>query len=145
MRLLFCILLTTIFSCSQKQDETQKEAQLMNVDKSFSDLSKAKGMNIAFLQFMDKECVLLRPQHSPIIGEKAIDFIRQNSDTSFSISWQPQKAIIAKSNELGYTYGVYSLSTKDTSMQGTYVTIWKKQADGNWKFVLDSGNPGLGN
>ena len=24
---------------------------------------------------------------------------------------------------------------------GKYVTIWKKQADGSWKFVVDIGNP----
>jgi ketosteroid isomerase-like protein len=27
--------------------------------------------------------------------------------------------------------------------QGKYVTIWKKQADGSWKFVLDGGNEGI--
>jgi ketosteroid isomerase-like protein len=28
--------------------------------------------------------------------------------------------------------------------EGTYVTIWKKGQNGNWKFVLDTGNQGLG-
>ena len=39
----------------------------------------------------------------------------------------------------------FSLDGKFVSMQrGTYVTIWKKDADGTWKWVLDSGNEGLG-
>jgi ketosteroid isomerase-like protein len=33
---------------------------------------------------------------------------------------------------------------KDTIIYGTYISIWKKQSDGNWKFVLDSGNEGVG-
>ena len=32
-----------------------------------------------------------------------------------------------------------------TTMEGTYVSILKKQANGNGKFVLDTINPGLGN
>ena len=27
--------------------------------------------------------------------------------------------------------------------RGTYVTIWQKQTDGSWKFVLDTGTQGL--
>jgi len=27
--------------------------------------------------------------------------------------------------------------------KGTYITIWQKQANGNWKFVLDTGTQGL--
>jgi hypothetical protein len=27
--------------------------------------------------------------------------------------------------------------------KGTYVSIWKKDENGNWKWVLDTGNPGL--
>jgi len=46
---------------------------------------------------------------------------------------------------LGFTYGVYTLSIKDSVYKGTYVSIWKKQNDGSWKFVLDSGNEGIHN
>jgi ketosteroid isomerase-like protein len=32
---------------------------------------------------------------------------------------------------------------KELSENGTYVSIWKKDQFGNWKFVLDTGNEGL--
>ncbi|HQB79140.1 MAG TPA: hypothetical protein PLJ52_12430 [Tenuifilaceae bacterium] len=37
------------------------------------------------------------------------------------------------------------VSSKETEQesQGTYVTIWKQNANGYWRFVLDSGNSGL--
>jgi len=46
---------------------------------------------------------------------------------------------------MGYTYGIYALALNqnDSLSFGTYVSIWKKQKDGTWKFVLDSGNEGL--
>ena len=62
------------------------------------------------------------------------------------MQWKPKGGTIAQSGELGYTYGLYVLKPagKDTTLYGTYVSIWKKQTDGSWKFVLDSGNEGIG-
>lgn len=46
---------------------------------------------------------------------------------------------------LGYTYGIYTLKTPDREMmrKGTYVSVWIKE-EGVWRFVLDSGNEGVG-
>jgi ketosteroid isomerase-like protein len=67
------------------------------------------------------------------------------NDSSVQMTWEPQGGDIAASGELGYTYGIYELRDGGDNVQrGTYVTIWKKQEDGKWKFVLDSGNQGLG-
>jgi len=112
---------------------------------SFSKLSREKGSRSALLQFIDSNGVLLRPNSYPLVGGNAIDFISQANDTFYSMNWQPKGAAIAESGELGYTYGVYtvSLKNKDTLIHGTYVNIWKKQPDGNWKLVLDSGNEGV--
>jgi ketosteroid isomerase-like protein len=61
------------------------------------------------------------------------------------LTWKPAGAGIAKSGDLGYTYGTYEFSTKDKDGKpvvdhGKYTTIWKKQKDGIWKVVLDMGN-----
>ncbi len=46
--------------------------------------------------------------------------------------------------DLGYTYGYYTMTFKEdgSTQHGNYVSIWKKQAGGDWKFVLDTGNEG---
>ena len=59
------------------------------------------------------------------------------------LTWKPDGGEIATSGDLGFTYGIYKLEMKDTVLKGTYVSIWKKQTDGKWKFVLDSGNEGI--
>ncbi|MBL0146829.1 MAG: hypothetical protein IPP48_15010 [Chitinophagaceae bacterium] len=81
----------------------------------------------------------------PIIGANAIDYLSQQNDKDYTLIWEPRGGDIAKSGEMGFTYGIYSLKPKtaDTTIFGTYVSIWKKQADGTWRFVLDSGNEGL--
>jgi ketosteroid isomerase-like protein len=35
-------------------------------------------------------------------------------------------------------------NSKDTVIYGTYTSIWKKEKNGKWKFVLDTGNEGIG-
>lgn len=81
----------------------------------------------------------------PITGKQAITNIYEKADTSgIRFSWEPLAGDIAQSGELGYTYGIYTLQVDTTIEKGTYVSIWKKDENGNWKYVLDSGNEGLG-
>ncbi len=115
----------------------------MNADIAFSDMSRQVGMKKAFLEYIDNEGVLLRPNHLPVIGAEAIDFLSLVNDTAYTLSWKHTKAEIAKSGDLGYSYGIYELKTKDTILKGTYINVWKKRSDGAWKFILDSGNEGI--
>ena len=117
---------------------------IIRTDEAFSDLSRKAGMKKAFIEYIDNEGILLRPNHLPIIGADAIDFLSQVNDSSYTLTWKPRGGEVATSDNLGYTYGIYKLTTKDTVLNGTYVSIWKKQKDGKWKFVLDSGNQGIG-
>jgi ketosteroid isomerase-like protein len=149
--LLFAFVFISISACNlfnKKKvlagpDEKQK---MMDADRAFSKMSVEKGMKTAFLDYIDSNGVLLRPKQLPIAGADAIDYLIQINDTLFTMQWEPKYSAIAQSGELGYTYGLYALkpSAKDTTLYGTYVTIWKKQADGSWKFILDSGNEGVG-
>jgi len=129
----------------KKQPGGTARQEMLNTDIAFSEYSKKHGMKKAFIEYIDDDGVLLRPNHMPIVGAYAIDFLTQVNDSSFTLSWKPLTGNIAGSNDLGYTYGVYRLQLPDTALSGTYVTIWKKQPDGKWKFVLDSGNEGIQN
>jgi ketosteroid isomerase-like protein len=142
--LMIALLLT---SCEEKKQAPKRinTDEIMNADMAFSDMSRQVGMKKAFLQYIDDEGALLRPDHFPIIGADAIDYISVLSDTAYKLSWTPMRAEIANSGDLGYTYGVYKLVLKDTTLKGTYVNIWKKENDGDWKFVVNSNNPGIGN
>jgi ketosteroid isomerase-like protein len=142
---LLAIITLLLFACKPRKKEVVKNspAEIIKADEAFSNLSKKLGMKRAFIEYMDNDGVLLRPNHLPIIGANAIDFLSQVNDTSSILTWMPSGAEIAASGELGYTYGVYNLELKDTILKGTYVSIWKKQGDNSWKFILDCGNEGI--
>jgi ketosteroid isomerase-like protein len=86
---------------------------------------------------------LLKADQNPIVGAAAKQFYQNQPDIA-GLTWRPNAAFIARPGELGYTYDIWTLASKDTTLQGTYVTIWRKQHDGSWKFVLDTGQNGLG-
>ncbi len=132
-------------SCNQNTDIDQIKQELINTDLKFSDLSVEKGKNHAFSEYIHPNGVMMRNQGMPIRGKKTFDSLQQlKPDTGYTLKWKPVFADAAKSGDLGYTYGIWLLSTKDTSMLGTYTTIWKKDDNGKWKFILDTGNQGLG-
>ncbi len=148
----FCLLLFA--SCRFKaKKETAEEnptgisskLDILNTDREFSAMSEEKGLRLAYAEFIDSNGVLLRPGSLPLIGGYAMDFITQSNDTSFAMTWRPDNATVSSSGDLGYTYGVYSLKPNgsDSIIYGSYVTVWKKQPNGKWKFVLQSGNEGV--
>ena len=147
---LFCSLLIILGSCIFRKKEpavsaAADEQQLIQADMAFSDLCQAQGMKNAFLEYMDSNGILLRPQHFPILEASAVDFLISQDDGDFTLTWKPKNAMIASSGDLGFTYGLYALQPKsrDTVLYGTYVNIWKRQEDGSWKFILNSGNDGI--
>ncbi|MGB6192344.1 MAG: DUF4440 domain-containing protein [Terracidiphilus sp.] len=66
-----------------------------------------------------------------------------------ALSWKVAGAEVASSGELGYVYGAYTLTLKDPKGgpavhdTGKFVEIWKKQADGQWKCIIDTYNSDL--
>ena len=149
--LLFAVMVFLFVSCNffskkNKIAGPEEKQEVMEADRAFSKMSFEKGMKVAFLEYIDSNGVLLRPNQFPIVGADAIDFLSQINDSAYTLQWEPKNGAVAQSGELGYTYGLYVLkpSGKDTTLYGTYVSIWKKQLNGSWKFVLDSGNEGIG-
>ena len=145
-----CVLLATSLSACQfisteKPDHGSLKAAMMDADRSFSKLSQQQGMRTAYMQYLDSTGVLLRPNTMPLIGADAIDYISMGNDSAFTMTWEPKGAHLAEAGDLGYTYGIYSIqpTNMDTTLYGTYVSIWKRQPDGSWKFVLDTGNEGI--
>jgi len=109
-------------------------------------------MKKAFLLFGDENMVMLRENSMPVVGKTAFSDLYKNFDDSqMTLVWEPLFADVSISGDLGYSYGIYTMTIKSDSLKtekGTYLSIWKKDPDsnrdGNWKFVLDTGNEGIG-
>jgi ketosteroid isomerase-like protein len=145
--MLFVIILNgiVILSCSRAV-RNSSDGSLMKADRAFSEMSVKEGMFKAFLFYLAEDGVILRDNAYPAKGKEDLrKRFEGRSDTSFVLSWEPVYEKISDSGELGYTYGIHTTLEKTSGKitKGTYVTIWRKQSDGSWKFVLDTGTQGL--
>ena len=161
MRALFFLLfiVPVFLSCKTKINSTKVDSELaksnaaaesvnlMQVDKAFSEMSKEQGMKNAFMEYLDSNGVLLRPGQMPLEGGDAVDWLIQQTDNEYTLTWTPRHAEVSSVGDLGVTYGIYNFKLKDSdsSHLGTYLRIWKKQQDGKWKLLQDTNNEGISN
>jgi ketosteroid isomerase-like protein len=97
--------------------------------------------------FCDQDGAILAPNAPTAQGHEAIAKLFSGffALPNLKITWHADKAGVAKSGELGYTSGTYQMTFTDAAGKtipdkGKYVTVWKKQADGSWKVLLDTFN-----
>jgi len=142
--ILLILTIGVLFSCTEKKPAANPKV-LLDADFAFSDYSVMHGIQKAFIEFADDSVVLLKPKRMPIVGKLSlIKSYEGKSDSGVVLTWKPAKAIIAESGELGYTYGFWTFVAKTDTSHGTYLTVWKKDPNGNWKYIADTGNEGLG-
>lgn len=117
-------------------------ATLMRIDKEFSALAEKVGVGKAFSMYAANPTIRFG---TPAVRVSPSELVKE-FPPDLRLSWTPEEAMAAASGDLGFTWGRWILhgKNKDGSpreVHGKYVTIWKKQTDGSWKFVLDTGLP----
>lgn len=125
---------------TKEADPEQLKQELIEADKTMSDLASTLGFNSSILTYADSNIIKLNDGQFPIIGKTAFTASFNKDKDVKTISWSPVNAEVASSGDLGYSWGNWKFIAKDTVYYGNYFTVWKKQADGNWKVALDGGN-----
>lgn len=144
MKLILIIMLFSLASCIRFKAFDLKESknEIMQVETDFNRMAAEQGVEKAFLHFAAPGAVLMR-NDKILKGES--DFKSYFSSPAWQdskLSWKPDFVDVAESGDLAYTYGSYSFTftnsdgNQETST-GIFHTVWKKQEDGQWKFVWD--------
>jgi ketosteroid isomerase-like protein len=110
---------------------------LVEAERSFARTSITKGTKEAFLSVLSEDSVIFRPR--AVAGRK---WTQDNPAPMSQLSWAPEFADIASAGDLGYTTGPWELRRTAESPPeafGHYVTMWRKQAKGEWKVEIDYG------
>ncbi len=123
---------------------------MIAADKAFSAMSVSQGAHAAFLAYMTDDVRLFDGDHPPVVGKAAAAALYQaqeKADPAYAsqrLEWTPVEAEASGDGGLGWTRGTWILSRPKpdgTAMRltGYYVTEWRRQADGSYKFCLDIG------
>ncbi len=144
---LICIFISSIFTaCSSVKSPEKIKQEIFAVEKDFSLHSSENGYRNAFAAFSADNAIHLNSGKTATIGKAAI--IKEAEDDSsqhqVSLTWKPLHAEVSVSADMAAVLGDWTLITKsasgsDTIIYGNYITVWKKQASGEWKFIMDGG------
>lgn len=118
-------------------------AALLETDRRFATAARDGDMQKVF-NFWTDDAVNFMQGAPPARGKEAIhELVKKNrSRPGFSIHWEPTEAVVAQSGELGYTMGMFEMSFQDKQgnthpRRGSYVCIWRKQPNGDWKCAVE--------
>lgn len=131
--LVVAVFFAAITSSAQKAMD-----EMVAAEKSFAAYASTHSTREAFLQYMDTAAVMF-DKGEPLSGFQL--WTQREKNTSL-LKWWPRFAEISSSGDFGYTAGPWTFQpTKTDSVvaSGYFFTIWQKNTNGEWKFILDVG------
>jgi uncharacterized protein (TIGR02246 family) len=134
-------------AAQRKVDLAAEEAAIRRRDAEWLAAASAHDLE-HILPFWSEDATILAPGTPAVVGKDAIrKYVTGAFATpGFSISWKTDKVEVAESGDMAYSLGTdwITLNTPDgktVTEENRGVAIWKKQANGGWKCVLDVMSP----
>ena len=143
-----CIaLLSLVFICPAPAADTKIEQALRDLDAQWSKDAGAKEVDKT-VSYYAEGAIVMPPNAARATTKEAIRALWKDLLTDASISWKTKTVEVAQAGDLGYLSGTYEVTLNDltgkpVNERGKYLEVWKKQADGKWKCVMDIWNSDL--
>ncbi|HEY0244211.1 MAG TPA: DUF4440 domain-containing protein [Mucilaginibacter sp.] len=111
--------------------------KVTSAEESFNKLVARKGIKDAFLEVADPAGIVFKPN-----AVKITDFYTNIEKQPGSLKWEPKFARISANGDLAFTAGPYIYQngkSDDDKVFGDYVSIWRADAEGKLKLLIDLG------
>lgn len=133
---------SNLFSFNKgKESETSIEkniiTDLAQTELAFAEDSKNFGQKYAFLKFFADDAIMFNP--GPVNGKELLNSINEPPG---KLLWYPSFSLVSAAEDLGVDLGPWERKKTleaEPLRQGTFASVWRKQADGSWKLILDLG------
>jgi ketosteroid isomerase-like protein len=115
------------------------EREVWDTETAFAKTMAARD-HAAFVSFLSPETIF-QGGAGPLRGRESVAaaWKRFYEGPRAPFSWAPDRAVVLDSGTLASTSGpVFDPSGKRT---GTFNSVWRKDADGKWRVIFDSGCP----
>ncbi|MGB5107863.1 MAG: nuclear transport factor 2 family protein [Candidatus Zixiibacteriota bacterium] len=113
--------------------------QIAKTEQAFAKMAQDSGMVPAFLKFLHDDAVVFRPE--PLNGKR---WYAERTASTAQLNWWPTYVEAASSGDLGFSTGPYEFRTENSDSvpvyHGHFISIWKRQANGEFKVMADLGN-----
>jgi ketosteroid isomerase-like protein len=111
-------------------------SEVVEAERAFARAAQSEGVNAAFVHYSAPDSLVFQPG-----PKRAKEALAANPIPPLPLNWWPVYAGIAASGDLGFTTGPFVAGSGERKGHGWYFTIWRRQADGSWRWVLDHGPP----
>lgn len=99
-------------------------------ERAFAAMAQRDGQWTAFRTFADPKAVMFVPTPT-----NAHAWLAGRTDPPTAIVWSPARVFTACDGSLAISTGPWAAR----KAHGTFTTVWRRQANGGWKWLLDHG------
>lgn len=129
------LLATSCATTADTSDDPVSAGPVIAAERAFAARHQSVSVKQAFAEFAAPDGIALTPEGTTNV--QAFIATWPDRDNKGFIKWWPDLAGIARSGDLGFTTGPASFG--GGQRYTNYFTIWKKQADGSWRWLIDLG------
>ena len=117
-------------------------AEAKAADQAFSDYAQTAGMAEAFAKYMDAVDGKMISPGDVTTGEAAIRAAFKDWPADLKMTWVPDMGHGSSGGDMAVTSGRWKRERGGAVVaEGRYVTVWRKNAAGEWKGLVDIGAP----
>lgn len=113
--------------------ESDPAVQVERAERDFARMAQAQGQWTAFRATAAADALMFVPQ--PVDAQA---WLAGRADPPRSVAWQPHAVYVSCDGDTAATTGA---AQWPGGSHGMFTTIWKRQADGSWKWIADHGAP----
>jgi len=103
----------------------------VDAERAFNAAAQAKGQWTAFREYAAADAVMFVPQ--PV---NTHTWLRERDDPPKSVEWWPTESYVSCDGRLAVNTGGWK---RPNGSVGYFTTVWQRQADGGWKWIVDGG------
>ncbi len=124
-----------LVACATTPAQQADPANVIAAERAFATRAGEIAWIPAFREFVAPDGQLGNPTGFANAPQQLAE---SEDDGNRNLFWWPAFAGIARSGDLGFTTGPVSFDEARTP-RGHYFTVWRRQADGSWKWIYDGG------
>ena len=145
-KIIFCVFiiigLMAFNHSMQSASHHADKSELFKMEKEFSDYAQQAGIAAAFAKYAAQDAVINRNGNIISGHDKINEFYQSSRSKKDKLEWAADFADVSASGDMGYTYGKYVYTAFDSTgkakeYKGIFHTVWKRQKNGEWRFVYD--------
>jgi hypothetical protein len=134
--MLAAVALISMSACAHVSGERSAAAraaidEVLRNEAEFAVAADATGVVPAFRQYVGPDAIMFLP-YPMIINPRLA-----TANWPGNVDWRPSLAVASSAGDIVVTSGPSMWTTDESADPGFYFTIWRRQGDGAYRFVLD--------